>query len=388
MQKTKIFYISPSVIPSRSANSIHVMNMCEALSKQCDEVDLFIKLTSDNTKIEHFYGIDIKNIYMHSPYFSATKAIELRIAIKSLVIYVKNIFYKNIEVKIISRNLYAAFIFGSILNKNIVYETHSPEKGFRKLLQKIILNSAKINTVVISEALKKILLKHHSLKNSCLPIIVLHDAAKSGQQKISSCEKIAKRKELLINLVPKFNDYQMICGYFGHLYPGRGIEVILDTAKKNKKNLFMIFGGNESQINYYKKNNNISNIIFGGFLRPSFVKDYMKIMDILLMPYQKSVSIGIKNSNTVEWMSPMKLFEYMSTGVPIVSSDLPVLREVLLSKKNCLLVDASNSDDWNNAIELLTKDINLYDHISYNSYKEYENFYTWDKRVEKILENI
>jgi glycosyltransferase involved in cell wall biosynthesis len=180
----------------------------------------------------------------------------------------------------------------------------------------------------------------------------------------------------------------MICGYFGHLYPGRGIEIILGAAKMNKNNLFIIFGGNENQINVFKKNNNNSNIIFGGFLRPSHVKDYMKIMDILLMPYQKSVSIGIKNSNTAEWMSPMKLFEYMSTGVPIVSSNLPVLREILQNKKNSLLVEPSNSDDWSNAIKLLTHDKNLYDTLSFNSYTEYKNFYTWDKRVEIILKKI
>ena len=29
----KILYISQSVIPSKSANSVHVMKMCEALSK-------------------------------------------------------------------------------------------------------------------------------------------------------------------------------------------------------------------------------------------------------------------------------------------------------------------------------------------------------------------
>ena len=47
------------------------------------------------------------------------------------------------------------------------------------------------------------------------------------------------------------------------------------------------------------------------------------------MPYQRNVGIGTKNSDTSNWMSPMKMFEYMSTGVPIVSSDLPVLKKFL-----------------------------------------------------------
>ena len=37
----KILYISQSVIPSKSANSIHAMKMCSALSNLNNKVDLF-----------------------------------------------------------------------------------------------------------------------------------------------------------------------------------------------------------------------------------------------------------------------------------------------------------------------------------------------------------
>lgn len=40
--------------------------------------------------------------------------------------------------------------------------------------------------------------------------------------------------------------------------------------------------------------------------------------------------------------SPMKLFEYMAAGVPIVASDLPSLREVLCDGRDAVLVEAGN----------------------------------------------
>ena len=40
-----------------------------------------------------------------------------------------------------------------------------------------------------------------------------------------------------------------------------------------------------------------------------------------------------------EFTSPLKLFEYMASGRPIVASDLPSLREVLADGRNALLVE-------------------------------------------------
>ena len=71
------------------------------------------------------------------------------------------------------------------------------------------------------------------------------------------------------------------------------------------------------------------------------------------MPYQRNVSIGIKGSNTADWMSPLKLFEYMSSGVPIISSDLPVLREILEDRRNALLVPPKNFDSWDEALKII-----------------------------------
>jgi glycosyltransferase involved in cell wall biosynthesis len=42
------------------------------------------------------------------------------------------------------------------------------------------------------------------------------------------------------------------------------------------------------------------------------------------------------------YTSPLKLFEYMAAGVPIVASALPSLREVLRHDRNALLVEPGN----------------------------------------------
>ena len=48
----------------------------------------------------------------------------------------------------------------------------------------------------------------------------------------------------------------------------------------------------------------------------------------------------------------IKIFEYMSSKRPIISSNLKVLKEVLIHKENRLLVNPENLDDWVLAIKL------------------------------------
>ena len=79
----------------------------------------------------------------------------------------------------------------------------------------------------------------------------------------------------------------------------------------------------------------------------------MAACDVLLMPYQRSVSIGVAGHDTARWMSPMKMFEYLASGTPVISSDLPVLREVLADGRNALLAAPDDPGAWLAALDRL-----------------------------------
>ena len=58
----RIAYLAPSIIPSRSANSIHVMKMCNAFSLHGHDVILIIPDSPKNEEknindIFSFYGV-------------------------------------------------------------------------------------------------------------------------------------------------------------------------------------------------------------------------------------------------------------------------------------------------------------------------------------------
>ena len=66
-----------------------------------------------------------------------------------------------------------------------------------------------------------------------------------------------------------------------------------------------------------------------------------------------------KEKQILQNLSPMKLFEYMSTGVPLISSNLIVLKEILKDNHNCLLAEEQSVEEWNNSIIKLLKDKDL-----------------------------
>src|SRR5690606_26549923 len=103
-----------------------------------------------------------------------------------------------------------------------------------------------------------------------------------------------------------------------------------------------------------------------------------------LAPYQEDVYTKNEAVNIGRWMSPLKLFEYMSVGKPIIASDLSILREVLVDEKNSLLCSSRNIDDWIKALYRLS-DVNLREVLGKNAREDFLSKYTWETRAKNVL---
>ena len=76
----------------------------------------------------------------------------------------------------------------------------------------------------------------------------------------------------------------------------------------------------------------------------------------------------------------------MASGNPIVSSDLPSIREVL-NESNAILVPPDDINVLIKGIENLIKDKPMGDKIAAKAYKDVQN-YTWANRAKNILNFI
>jgi glycosyltransferase involved in cell wall biosynthesis len=177
-------------------------------------------------------------------------------------------------------------------------------------------------------------------------------------------------------------------GYVGSLRPGKGMELIPQLATLMPEVDFHIVGGTDEQVREWRIRADNPNITFHGFASPSDAEMWIDQFDILLAPYQPVVLTGDDNIDISRWMSPLKIFEYMKSGKPIVASDLPVLREVLEHGRNALLVEATNPNAWRKQISCLLVDDHFRAKICMNAFEDFRTKYTWEKRAELIIRHL
>ncbi len=84
--------------------------------------------------------------------------------------------------------------------------------------------------------------------------------------------------------------------------------------------------------------------------------------------------------------SPLRLFEYMSVGLPIVASDAPCLREIL-TKDSALFFDPGNSQDLARKIKYIAENEKEAKRIGEKAFRDSKK-YTYFERAKKIYELI
>lgn len=374
-------YISPSVLPSRSANSVHVVWQCDALARAGADLTLYARRSVPHPgdlpdALSSAYGVDVGGWRLVSYHGTVNRAETARTAALAIVDMARR---PRPDV-ILSRNLYAAFFLAVLDRRPLIFEMHQTDVGFRLEMQQAIMRRPWVATVAISDALAAHLATRHRIPRS--QIRVLHDAAPRGMQTVPAEARGSRMSEL----VPEAGgDWDARCAYFGHLYPGRGIEIIEAMAEARPRVAFLVFGGTEADLAQRRAANERPNLHFLGHRPHEFARRAMAAADVLLMPYQTRVSIGLGSHDTAQWMSPMKMFEYLASGVPIISSDLPVLKEVLEHERNALLVPPDRTEAWIAALDRLIAERDLARRIGQTGNADYLERHTWDHRARRLL---
>ena len=78
----------------------------------------------------------------------------------------------------------------------------------------------------------------------------------------------------------------------------------------------------------------------------------------------------------------------MSTGIPMICSDLPVLHEILRDQENCFLCVPDDSKDWIEALRTIMSNPEKSSDVARQAKKEFLGKYTWQKRADYIAAEI
>jgi glycosyltransferase involved in cell wall biosynthesis len=374
----KILYIENIRIPTEKAHGIQITKMCEAFGKGGADLELILP-TRKNKELEKvdpflFYGVEknfkIKKLFSLDPVFLMKFPQGIYIKFQALFFIISLFFFflfkKNKKEYIFyTRDEYLLPIL-QLFSKKVVWEGHNLSNNHKKYFsfwkkcQKVI---------VISGALKKDLT---ALGLGSEKILVAHDGVDLEKFSISdSKENIRQKLNLPIN--------KKIILYVGHFYKWKGVQVLADVARELKDCLVVFVGGQDDQFENFKEKNNLDNIIYTGYRNQTEIPSYLQSADILVLPNSKN---DIKSKYT----SPLKLFEYMSSGVPIIASDLDSLKDVL-NEDNAVFFEPDNSSDLSLKIQNILDNESVAKNISEQTLEDVQK-YTWQKRVENIIKFI
>lgn len=177
-------------------------------------------------------------------------------------------------------------------------------------------------------------------------------------------------------------------GYSGHLYSGRGIHLLLDLAARLPSINLLLVGGEPSDVARLREQasqRQLNNLVITGFVPNADLPRYQAACDVLLMPYQEHVA-GSSGGDIARYLSPMKVFEYMACGRPILSSSLPVLREVL-NEHNALLLPADDVRAWATTLTELQANPESGTRLAAQARADAQ-LYTWESRAERVLTGL
>jgi len=411
-EQLRIAMVAPSRITfdgvlSRRANTLQVLKMTQALTKLGHNVHLIVPekcpyqlfplAKQDIEKsiwenLSYHYGLQYRFPIKWIPAIPGFRSYDFSLcAVLWALRWNADFIYTRLP---------QAAAIASSIGLPTILETHDfPQGNFGpRIINRFLRGRGAFRWVVITQALASDLLQKHVPPSHSSFIVIAPDGV-DLERYSPSLESVDARIEL-INQIPSA-DYLMqeckiplhnclnlnrfIVGYTGHLYEGRGTELLLKLAMCLPEVTFLIVGGEEKDVSRFQadmKLKDLENIILTGFVPNTVLSKYQAACDVLIMPYQQRVAAS-SGGDISRYLSPMKLFEYMACQRVVVSSNLPVLQEVLNSQ-NSVLLSGEEVDEWASALNELQNNPGKRRKLAAKAYEDVQR-YTWEKRVEWIL---
>lgn len=372
----KIACITTSVIPSDTANSIQVMKVCQALAQLGHEIHLF---APGQTRVgwdvlAGHYGLQTQFPIFWMPEWTVLKRYDFAIkAVNHARRWGADLIYTWTP---------QAALYAAVLRQPTVLEMHDRPTGKLGpwILRWFIRQKKQKRLIVISRALRSALEQDCGCQFQSNEVVVAPNGIDLDRYQDLPDPQEARAELGLAE--------GLMAGYTGHFYPGRGTELLYSLAERMPGVNFLWVGGRPADVTYWRQRVSeagLANIRLVGFVENKLLPMYQAAADALLMPYEFSIQ-GSSGGNSADICSPMKMFEYMAAGRAIITSDLPVIREVL-NDQNAIFCPPQDVDVWQQTLQQLLDDEGLRGKLGQRARNDVRNF-TWLERARRSLEGM
>ncbi len=178
---------------------------------------------------------------------------------------------------------------------------------------------------------------------------------------------------------PLKDSKEVTIGFVGGFYPWHGLDFLLEVfgellSTGQQAKLVLIGDGPErlkieTQVNQLNLQNKVS---FIGAVSPKELPSYLKNFDIGVMP----------NSN--DYGSPMKIFEYMAAGVPVVAPDYSPILDAIKHRWNGFIFQRNNVESFLRVLQEVIADDST-GKVAEQARQDIKTKLNWDAHVSEIL---
>ena len=358
---SRLIYVSASTLPSGEANAVHVAQMCDAFAEIGMPVELRGKPGNAVSVLAH-YGLRHR-FPIHLPSALGSTLWLLGRSLTRRTERASGVLYYGRNLSDISQLAGWGYPVG--------FELHHPPRSAKKLakLRRIVDAPSLRGLVVTTESLRVDLIARFPALDPSR-ILVAHDGVRADRIVVPRLRATGPVRAV----------------YCGSFHQGKGVETLIAAAAMVPEVAFDVIGGAPEQVQAMSALAP-SNVRFLGRLPYDDTQRLLPGYDIALAPYG-SVVRGVRtpeHESLAAWMSPLKLFEYMGAGLPIVTSDLPVLKEILSHGATALMVSPDDPAAHAAAIRQLASDGALRLRLA-QAAQQALRAYTWENRAARILE--
>ena len=234
--------------------------------------------------------------------------------------------------------LFSTLILAKLYRIPIVYEVNDSTqlerlrplyfKSIATWIEKKVFTKAS-GLVFVSERLKEIIEAAYSLESHS---VVTPNASEKAVFYYDETLRESSKKALNLQK-------QIVCGFIGCFARWHGVHHFISKLApklKNHPNLTLLLVGDGETLqevrSIVEKNDLSDQVILTGNVPHADIINYIRSMDLSILP----------SSN--EYGSPMKIFELMGTGVPIVAADYPPVQEIIVDKIDGWMFPRGNFD--------------------------------------------
>jgi glycosyltransferase involved in cell wall biosynthesis len=366
-------------MPTEKAHGLQIAKTLEALTKVGEHVELWVPRRTNpiHEDVFHYYSLTER---FPVRMLASCEALRLVGALGSLAYWLDALAFLttllleriDTEVAYYTRSAPVAWLLKQ-KGAQVYYEAHlwpsSKQGGFQFLLRGV--DGVVANSDGTAEEFRK-----RGFQN----VTVVRNGADLEKFSLNSTHNEARQKARL----PLAGNVVMYVGSFARW---KGVATLYSAWVKIQKQFpdttLALVGGEVGTLLQFAECKNIASDTSVTVLphqASSLVPAYLRSANILVLPNEPV------NEESIRYTSPIKLFEYMASGRPIVASDLPSMREVL-DDTTATLFAAGDSDDLAKKISFALTHARECEAKAKKA-SEVAKTYSWENRAKRLNEVV